>query len=133
MASIWGPRRERGEQGGFSGHQAHLDAAVAAQDAVVSTVRATVAKGYGSASLADLAVCFVNPVGVYYATGEPAVRADYAAALERAEAAIRASAIEAQVFDGGRVRLSGAGGLALLDEYPIDGDTATERRLGEAA
>lgn len=133
MAGFLGPGREnRGVFGGFRGHAESLQAATAEQAAAVAAVKAVVNQGYGTVSPRDIAVGYVNPTGRHYITGGAAVREDYEAAVSAAEKAVQAEAIKAQIvgFDG-RLRLDGAGGWAVLDQFVPGGNIVHELTRAE--
>lgn len=130
----WGPRRERGIYTPSASAAEKLAAALAAQDAACAKVGAVLADGYGRVTTGLIALCVIDPTGVDQYTGAPAVRRDMDAAIARVSEAVKAAAEEAQIVDyDGSLRITGAGGASVLDQFPPLSDKASERTNAEEA
>lgn len=130
----WGPRRERGVYTPAPTAAEKLAAALAAQDSARAKIGAILDAGYGRVTPGLIALCVIDPTGVDQYTGAPAVRRDMDAAIDRVSAAVKAAAEEAQIVQyDGSLRITGAGGASVLDQFPPLSDKASERTNAEEA
>lgn len=132
--NLWGQRRERGEFTRPASNAELLADALKAQDDGCARIGAILAAGYGRVTPEMIAVCVIDPTGVDGYTGEPAVRWDMDAAMERVSAAVLESAREAHIVQyDGTLRINGSGGESVLDQFPPMSDKASERRYSDDA